>query len=322
MLTTPKLISVVVPVYCEEAVIVETYQQLTQMLESLETYQHELIVVNDGSTDRSLAILKELAQQDTRLKIVSFSRNFGHQTAVTAGLQKSKGDAVVIIDADLQDPPSLIPQMIELWEQGNAVVYAQRVERRGETWFKKTSAEWFYQVLNRVSDVQIPFNTGDFRLMDRRVVQELNRLPEHNRFVRGLVSWTGFRQVPISYIREQRRAGETKYPLAKMIRFALDGIISFSNKPLRLAINLGFCSIIVAFLVLLYGLVQHAAGQTIRGWTSLMVTILFLGGIQLFTIGIIGEYLSRMHDDIKGRPLYIIEEEVNFEPPKPLQPTE
>ena len=308
-----KLISLVVPVYCEEAVIEQTYEELTRVMRALPAYRYELIFVDDGSADGTGAILRRLAGTDPRAKIVFFSRNFGHQTAITAGIRRARGDAVVTIDADLQDPPSLIPRMLALWEAGNQVVFARREERQGETWFKRGSAALFYRLLNRLAGIHIPQNTGDFRLIDRRVADELNRMGEHNRFLRGLVSWVGFQQVAIGYVRNPRRAGETKYPLRKMIRFAWDGIISFSDKPLRAALDLGFLAIAVSFAVLAYGLVQHWRGHTVRGWTSTMVTILFLGGVQLFTLGVIGEYLSRMHDEIKGRPLYVVDEEINLE---------
>jgi len=305
-----KLISVVVPVYCEEAVIEQTYDELTRVLRALPAHRYELIFVDDGSSDGTGTILRRLAGADPCARVVFFSRNFGHQAAITAGI---RGDAVVTIDADLQDPPSLIPRMVALWEAGNQVVFARREEREGETWFKRATAALFYRLLNRLAGINIPQNTGDFRLIDRRVADELNRMREHNRFLRGLVSWVGFRQVAIEYARNPRRAGETKYPLRKMIRFAWDGIISFSDKPLRAALNLGFLAIAVSFGVLAYGLYQHWTGHTVRGWTSTMVTILFLGGVQLFTLGVIGEYLSRMHDEIKGRPLYVVDEEINLE---------
>lgn len=308
-----KLISVVVPVYCEEAVIEQTYEELTRVLRALPTYRYELIFVDDGSGDGTGAILRRLAGADPCAKLIRFSRNFGHQVAITAGMRRARGDAVVTIDADLQDPPSLIPRMVALWEAGNQVVFARREEREGETWFKRATAALFYRLLDRLSGIQIPRNTGDFRLIDRRVADELNRMGEHNRFLRGLVSWVGFRQMAIGYVRNPRRAGETKYPLRKMIRFAWDGIVSFSDKPLRAALNLGFLAIAVSFGVLVYGLVQHWRGHTVRGWTSTMVTILFLGGVQLFTLGVIGEYLSRMQDEIKGRPLYVVDEEINLE---------
>jgi len=308
-----KLISVVVPVYCEEAVIEQTYDELTRVLRDLPAYRYELIFVDDGSADGTGAILRRLAGADRCAKLIRFSRNFGHQVAITAGIRRARGDAVVTIDADLQDPPSLIPRMVALWEAGNQVVFARREEREGETWFKRGTAALFYRLLDRLAGLHIPRNTGDFRLIDRRVADELNRMGEHHRFLRGLVSWVGFRQVAIGYMRNPRRAGETKYPLRKMVRFAWDGIISFSDKPLRAALDLGFLAIAVSFGVLAYGLYQHWTGHTVRGWTSTMVTILFLGGVQLFTLGVIGEYLSRMQDEIKGRPLYVVTEEINLE---------
>jgi dolichol-phosphate mannosyltransferase len=308
-----KLISIVVPVYCEEAVIEQTYRELTDVMRSVASHRYELIFVDDGSSDATRAILARLAAADRHLKLVALSRNFGHQVAITAGMRRASGDAIVTIDADLQDPPSLIPRMIDLWQAGNDVVLATRTDREGETWFKKTTAMLFYRLLNRLAGIHIPQNTGDFRLLDRRVADELNRMSEHNRFVRGLVSWVGFRQAAVDYVRNPRRAGSTKYALRKMVRLAWDGIISFSDKPLRLALNLGFAAILVALAVLAFGLVQYLRGDTVRGWTSTIVTVLFLGGIQLFTLGIIGQYLSRMLDEIKGRPLYVVQEELNFD---------
>jgi dolichol-phosphate mannosyltransferase len=309
----PFLLSVVVPVYCEEAVLEQTYRELTAVLEPLADYRHELIFVDDGSTDGSPEVLRRLAAADPRVKVTRFSRNFGHQIAITAGIDRARGDAVVVIDADLQDPPAVIPEMLKLWEKGNAVVYGRRTVREGETWFKKASASWFYALLDRLSEVRIPRETGDFRLLDRRVAAEMRRLREHHRFMRGLVSWIGFRQVPVEYVRAPRLQGETKYSLPGMTYLALNGILSFSSRPLRLATNLGFVCILVAVLVVVYGLARYAAGDVVRGWTSTIVIVLFLGGIQLFTIGIIGEYLSRIYDEIKGRPLYVVEEEINHE---------
>jgi glycosyltransferase involved in cell wall biosynthesis len=308
-----RLVSIVVPVYSEEAVIEQTYAALTETLGALEAYCYEIIFVDDGSEDGTAPSLRRIAAADPRVKVIRFSRNFGHQVAITAGIQRARGDAIVTIDADLQDPPSVIPRMVELWAAGNEVVFARRRERQGETWFKRKSAEVFYLLLNRLAGIHIPHDTGDFRLIDRRVADQLNRMSEHNRFVRGLVSWVGFRQATLEYVRNARRAGETKYPLRKMIRLAWDGIISFSDKPLRVSMNLGFLAIAVSFGVLAYGLYQHWTGNTVRGWTSTMVTILFLGGVQLFTLGVIGEYLSRIHDEIKGRPLYIVAEEIGFD---------
>ena len=306
------LVSVVTPVYCEERIVEQTYRELTAVLQRLAGYRYELIFVDDGSSDDTLGILRRLAEDDPDLKIISFSRNFGHQIAISAGMERAHGDAVVVIDADLQDPPGLIPEMVRLWERGNAVVYGKRIRRDGETWFKEKSAAWFYRILNALSEVEIPRDTGDFRLMDRRVVAEIGRFSERHRFMRGLVSWVGFRQVALEYDRAARQEGYTKYSLRRMTYLALDGVFSFSSRPLRLATNFGFFSILVAFGVLAYSLVRYAAGDVVRGWTSTIVIVLFLGGIQLFTIGIIGEYLSRIYDEIKGRPLYIIEDEINM----------
>jgi len=319
----PKLISVVVPVYCEEGIVERAYAELTAVLAGLRGYRYELVFVDDGSSDGTGPILRRLAAMDARLKVVAFSRNFGHQIAITAGIQRARGDAIVTIDGDLQDPPSLVPRMIELWEAGYHVVFARRQERQGETWFKRASAAVFYRLLNRLAGIHIPRNVGDFRLIDRKVADELNRMREHNRFLRGLVSWVGFRQVGLDYVRSARPTGETKYPFRKMLRLAWDAVISFSDKPLRASLNLGFTAILVSFGVLAYGLYQHWTGNTVRGWTSTIVTVLFLGGVQLFTLGVIGEYLSRMLDEIKGRPLYVVEEEINLDPddePRPATP--
>lgn len=307
------LITVVVPAYFEEEVIEDTYLRLTQVCQGLEGYRYELLFINDGSRDQTLPILKRLAATDHHLNIISFSRNFGHQIAITAGIDQARGDAVIVIDADLQDPPELIPQMLECWKNGAHVVYGKRRTRHGETAFKKWTAHVYYRLIRRLTQVEIPADTGDFRLMDRKVVNQLRKIRETNRFMRGLVAWVGFRQVALEYERAPREKGETKYPLFKMLRFAMDGIISFSNKPLALAMNLGFFSIVVAIFILFYSILQHLLGNTIQGWTSIIVAVLFLGGVQLFTLGIIGEYLSRVYDEIKGRPLYIIDEEIGFQ---------
>jgi dolichol-phosphate mannosyltransferase len=260
--------------------------------------------------------LERLAASDPRVRCIDFSRNFGHQVAITAGTDMARGDAVVVIDADLQDPPELIPRMVEKWREGYEVVFAVREKRKGESFFKLFTAAAFYRIIKRITNVDIPVDTGDFRLMDRKVVAALRILREKNRFVRGLVSWVGFRQVGIRYVREERFAGETKYPLKKMLKFAFDGITGFSYLPLQLATYLGFAVSNVAFLaicwVLLQKLVLH--GHVEPGWSSLMVTILFLGGVQLLTIGLIGEYLGRIYDEVKARPLYLVRRTLGFEP--------
>lgn len=310
-----KLISLVVPMYFEEEVARECYNRLTGVMRGINSYDYELVFVNDGSTDKTLEILEEIANSDPRVKVISFARNFGHQVAVSCGIDYAKGDALVIIDADLQDPPELIPDMIKLWEQGYEVVYGKRKKRNGETKFKLATAKLFYKVLDNLSEVRIPRDTGDFRLIDRKVADVLRNLTEHNRFLRGLVAWSGFRQTPIEYERDERFAGETKYPLKKMIRFAADGIISFSAKPLKLITGLGIFSVIVAFCIMIYAVASFlfSSIKTEPGWTSLMVTVTFIGGVQLISVGVLGEYIARMYDESKNRPLYIIDKKINIE---------
>ena len=309
-----ELISVVVPMYSEEAVAEECCKRLTDICKA-NGLRYELVFVNDGSTDRTLEILESLAKKDSHVKVISFSRNFGHQIAVSAGIDRARGDAVIIMDADLQDPPELIPDMINLWKQGYEVVYAKRKCREGETWFKLMTAKIFYRVLNKLSDTVIPEDTGDFRLMDRKVVEVFRNMPEKNRFVRGMVSWLGFRQIPIEYERKERFAGETKYPLKKMIRFAMDGMFSFSSKPVKFVEYAGLSCILIAFCIFAYYLSSTLAGRyglpTL--WASVAAIVIFLGGIQLLSAGVLGEYISRISDESKRRPLYIIEREVNMD---------
>lgn len=309
-----KLISIVVPMYFEEEVAKECYTRLSNVVIK-NNLDYELIFVNDGSTDKTLQILEELAKKDSHVKVISFSRNFGHQIAVTAGIDKSKGDAVIIIDADLQDPPELIPQMIRLWEEGNDVVYGKRKKRDGESLFKLTTAKLFYRVLNKMSSVEIPMDTGDFRLIDRKVVEALKKMPEHNRFLRGMSSWIGFKQIPLEYERKERFAGETKYPLKKMIKFAEDGIFSFSSKPLKLVEHLGFDSILVSLVVFIYLLIKISLGTSVSsvGWITTLTVACFIGGIQLISVGIVGEYIARIYDESKCRPLYIVDKEINLD---------
>lgn len=304
------LLSVVVPMYFEQDVAKECYRRLTNVLQG--NYRYELIFVNDGSTDNTLPILEELAAQDTHVKVISFARNFGHQAAVTAGIDKARGDAIVIIDADLQDPPELIGDMVALWKQGNDVVYAKRKKRKGESAFKLLTAKAFYRILDRLTDIHIPTDTGDFRLIDRAVAEVFKKMPERNRFIRGMVSWIGFRQIPIEYERDERFAGETKYPLKKMLKFAADGIISFSTKPLKLVLMLGAFSTFVALLLFLYAIIAKIAAWSSAGWSSIMATVTFLGGVQLVSLGIVGEYIARIYEESKGRPLYIIAKEINM----------
>ena len=310
-----KKISVVVPMYYEEEVAKECYTRLKNVLEKIENYNYEIIFINDGSKDKTLEILKEIAKENKNVKIISFSRNFGHQCAVTAGLRYVTGDAIVIIDADLQDPPELIPEMIKLWEEGNEVIYGKRKSREGESRFKLLTASMFYKTLNALSDVEIPKDTGDFRLVDRKVVEVINSLPEHNKFLRGLFSWVGFKQKAYEYERKERYAGKTKYPLKKMLKLAQDGIFSFSIKPLKIVGAMGILSVIISIILFVYAVLSYALNwnNLTPGWTSLMVTITFLGGMILISLWMIGEYIGRIYDETKRRPEYIIEETFNFD---------
>lgn len=310
-----KKVSVVVPMYYEEKVVDECYSRLKKVFEELKDYEYEFIFVNDGSKDKTYELLEKIADKDKNAKVISFSRNFGHQAAVTAGLQYVTGDAIVIIDADLQDPPESIAEMLELWEQGNDVIYAKRKSRVGESKFKLFTAKMFYKVINGLSDVEIPKDTGDFRLVDRRVVETINALPEHNKFLRGLFSWVGYKQVPYEYERQERFAGETKYPLKKMIKLASDGIISFSTKPLKILGVIGIIAIFISIAILIYSIASYAfqLNQLAPGWTSIMVTVTFLSGVQLLSIYIMSEYIARIYDESKGRPQYVIDRKINVD---------
>ena len=309
-----KKVSLVVPMYYEEEVVNECYTRLTNVLQKLENYDYEIIFINDGSKDKTLELLEEIAKEDNKIKILSFARNFGHQCAVTAGLKHVSGDAIVIIDADLQDPPELIPDMLKLWEEGNQVIYGKRKTRDGESAFKLLTAKMFYNTLNALSDVEIPKDTGDFRLVDREVVEVINSLPEHNKFLRGLWSWVGFKQMPYEYERKERFAGETKYPLKKMLKLASDGIISFSTKPLKFVGALGLISIGISAFIMIYALISFIfkLNNLTAGWTSLMIAITFFAGVQLLSIWIMSEYIARIYDESKNRPQYIIEKKINF----------
>jgi dolichol-phosphate mannosyltransferase len=269
----------------------------------------EFLLVDDGSTDGSTQMIRDLAEKDARVKPVIFSRNFGHQIAVTAGLDYSQGDAVVIIDADLQDPPEVILDLIAKWREGFQVVYAVRTEREGETWFKRTTASAFYRLIFRITDIKIPLDTGDFRLMDRKVVDALKQMGERHRFLRGMSSWVGFRQVGVPYKRAARFSGETKYPFRKMVKLALNAITSFSYFPLQLAMYVGFIAAGIAIVAIPFVLVARFAGHSaFLGQASTLMAVLFLGGVQLICIGILGEYIGRIYDEVKGRPLYIVSE--------------
>ena len=313
-----KKVSVVIPMYYEEEVANECYNKVSSILKNLENYDYEIIFVNDGSKDKTLEILEDVAKKDEKTKVISFSRNFGHQAAVTAGLKEVTGDAIVIIDADLQDPPELIPDMLKLWEQGNEVIYGKRKTRKGESHFKLLTAKMFYKTLNALSDVEIPKDTGDFRLVDRKVVDVVNSLPEHNKFLRGLFSWVGFKQIPYEYERQERFAGKTKYPLKKMLKLASDGIISFSNKPIKLVGALGMFSIVVSILLLIYAIISYIfkLNNLSAGWTSIIVAITFFAGVQLLSLWVISEYIGRIYDEAKGRPQYIIDKKINIKDTK------
>ena len=310
MNNTP-LISIVVPVFNEIEVIDAFYERIKKVLDLIAFIQYELIFVDDGSNDGSYQKLTDLANSDHHIKIIKFSRNFGHQIAITAGMDISRGDAVVVIDADLQDPPEVIKDFISKWKEGFDVVYGVREKRIGESNLKLLTATAFYRILKMVIKIDIPVDTGDFRLISRRVVDQLKELKEKDRFVRGLVSWIGFRQIGVHYERDKRYAGETKYPYRKMIKFALDGITSFSSLPLRLATWLGYFTSILAFLYLSSVFIQKALGYTVQGWATIMVGMLFLGGVQLICLGIIGEYIGRIFNETKQRPMYVIEEIYN-----------
>ena len=310
-----KKVSVIVPMYYEEEVAEECYKRLKKVLEGLsEKYLYEIIFINDGSKDKTLNILENIAQDNKNVKVISFSRNFGHQCAVTAGLKYITGDAIVIIDADLQDPPELIPEMLKLWEDGNEVIYGKRKSREGESKFKLLTASMFYKTLNALSDVEIPKDTGDFRLVDRKVVEVINSLPEHNKFLRGLFSWVGFKQIPFEYERKERVAGKTKYPLSKMLKLAQDGIFSFSTKPLRIVGTMGIISILISIIILIYSILSYIFNwnDLASGWTSMMVTMTFLGGMILISLWMIGEYVGRIYEETKRRPEYIIERTFNI----------
>ncbi len=301
-------LSIVAPIYNELENIPELYRRVREVMSSSgETW--ELVLVDDGSTDGSTDKIRALAREDRHVRPVIFARNFGHQVAITAGWDYARGDAVIIIDADLQDPPEVIPELVAKWREGYEVVYAVRAEREGETWFKKTTASIFYRIVHRITDVKIPVDTGDFRLMDRKVVDVLKTMHERYRFPRGMSAWVGFRQVGVPYKRAMRFAGVTKYPFKKMLKLALNAITGFSYFPLQLAAYFGFGAAGIAIIgipvVIIMRLIGHGA---FLGQATTLITVLFLGGVQLISLGVIGEYLGRIYDEVKGRPLYIVRE--------------
>jgi dolichol-phosphate mannosyltransferase len=310
-------VSLVVPVFNEEAVISAFYERASRAMASLDGLSYEIIFVDDGSRDGTYRQLVEFAAADPHVRVVKFSRNFGHQIAITAGIDHARGDCVVIIDADLQDPPEVVGSMVQKWRQGYDVVYGVRSDRAGETRMKLATASAFYQLLGTLTNIQIPANVGDFRLISRRVVEQLKLLKEKDRFVRGLVSWVGFKQTGVSYHRDARFAGETKYPFRRMIKFAFDGITSFSTLPLKFATWTGYITAVLAVLYLIYVLVAKLLGQTVQGWTTIMVAMLFIGSVQLICLGILGEYLGRVFNEVKPRPMYVVEETLPGDSPKP-----
>lgn len=310
-----KKISVVIPMYYEEEVADICYKRVVNNLKKLsDKYSYEIIFINDGSKDSTLEILKKIASNDDNVKIISFSRNFGHQAAVTAGIRNVTGDAIIIMDADLQDPPELFEGMIEKWEEGYEVVYGKRKTREGESIFKLLTARMFYNTLNKLSEIEIPKDTGDFRLVDRKVIDVIATLPEHNKFLRGLFSWVGFNQYAYEYNRVNRVAGKTKYPFKKMFKLATDGILSFSAKPLKIVGVIGIFSVIVSIIILIYSIVSYMfkLNSLTPGWTSIMCTMTFIGGIILISLWMIGEYIARIYEESLGRPEYIIDELINF----------
>jgi dolichol-phosphate mannosyltransferase len=312
------VLSLIFPVFNEEAVLPLLFARLDTLIPELmaQAGSMEVLFINDGSRDKSLSVLREAIQSRPWARVIGFSRNFGHQIAVTAGLHHASGQAVVILDADLQDPPELLPEMLRLWGEGYDVVYAVRTEREGESAFKKATASTFYRLLRKLTNVDIPADTGDFRLMDRSVVNALNAMGEQHRFLRGMAAWVGFKQIGLPYKRDARAAGETKYPFRKMLRLATDAVCSFSDAPLKLASNLGWT---IATVSILYGLVTIlryllSRGQFEPGWASLVVVTSFLSGVQLITLGWIGEYIGRIYDEAKNRPLYLVSERLGWTP--------
>ena len=305
--------SVVVPMYNEEEVIGETCVRLREVMDTTGA-SYEIILVNDGSRDGTADIAAGFCRADARFRMIAFSRNFGHQVAITAGMDYARGDAIVVIDADLQDPPAVIVQMLEKWREGYEVVYGRRIARKGETAFKKMTSRIFYRFLKSMTEVNIPVDVGDFRLVDRKVRDALKLVNERNRYIRGLISWLGFRSASVDFVREKRYAGETKYPLRKMMRFAFDAIASFSYKPLKLASYVGILLSFFSFIYLLVVVWQRLFTDTaITGWTSSIAVSLFFNGVILIILGIVGEYIGRIYDEVKGRPLYIVSRTINID---------
>lgn len=305
-----ELHSVVVPMYCEAEVADDFLGRLTAALLPLQAW--EIVVVDDGSWDDTFKILTEWSTRDSRVKVIRFARNFGHQAAISAGLHHAKGVTVTVIDADLQDPPELIPQMVEEWRRGAQIVYAIRTSRAGESAFKRASASLFYRILQKISSTSAPLDCGDFRLMGRRAVDAFCQMGERNRYVRGMVGWIGMPESRVYYARDSRKAGETKYPVRKMVALAVDGVVSFSTVPLRMAMWMGSLSALFGFAVAIWATLQRVRGTVVQGWTSTMVALLFIGGIQLLSLGVVGEYIGRIYDEVRRRPLYLIGETIGI----------
>ena len=306
--------SLIIPIYNEEESIPELYRRVSDVMDSLDD-SVELILINDGSRDCSLNLMRELQERDARVCYISFARNFGHQAAVTAGLNFARGQVIVVLDADLQDPPELIPKMIESWQAGYHVVYAQRTKRKKESWFKRLTAYVFYRLLGQLADVDIPADTGDFCLMDRQVVDLLNSMPERNRYIRGLRAWIGFRQTAVKFERDPRFAGEVKYTFKKSLALAINSLVSFSKIPLRLSTYLGLFSALIALLMallVLYWRLQQP-DSPVTGLATILIAVFFLGSVQLISIGILGEYIGRIYEEVKGRPAYTIAEIAGLE---------
>ena len=305
--------SIVAPCWNEEVTLPELHRRINKVMEPLKE-NWELVLINDGSTDNTSQVMRTLHETDSRVHYIEFARNFGHQIAVTAGMDYAQGRVVILIDADLQDPPELILRMLDKWREGYKVVYAVRSERKGETWFKLFTAQLFYRLIYRITDVNIPLDTGDFRLMDRQVVDQMKAMKEHHRFIRGMTSWVGFKQTGVEYVREERFAGETKYPLRKMVRLAITAITGFSIFPLQLATFIGFATAIISAIFIVLVIIARLSGyHAFEGQATTLVMVLFLGGVQLISLGIIGEYLGRIYDEVRNRPLYVVNEAVGFD---------
>ncbi|OIQ17374.1 glycosyltransferase family 2 protein [Lacinutrix sp. MedPE-SW] len=305
---TPEKLSVIIPIFNESGIIDTLYARLVAAVTKI-TDNYEFVFVNDGSKDNSINEIKAIASQDEQVFFIDFSRNFGHQIAVSAGLKNVTGDSIVIIDGDLQDPPELIPELYKAYKSGFDVVYAKRKKRDGETWLKKTTSKWFYRTLSNITNFDIPLDTGDFRLISKKVVDALNTMPEQNKFIRAQIAWLGFKDTSVEFDRDSRKIGVTGYSYSRLIKMALDGITGFSDKPLLFVSRLGLIISLLSFAIILYALIAYFFfNQQVTGWTSLIVSTMFIGGIQLISVGVIGEYIARINTDVKKRPLYIVNE--------------